>query len=211
VPFLQWAWRLLSPLARRRRGRRDYGGTAEHSALGKKVIMGKMTIGAVLGVSMGLAVAAPASAFMLHNKGNSNVCLGVAGGDSSMANGTALIVWGCDSNALNQRWSWAPFPGTSSWTSAYKELKNGANSNKCLDVSGEATNNGAALNIWDCDSTRFGQGWFSYPADPQGCLYIENYNSARWVGVAGGNVQQGKTVVQWDQLAGHNDQLWCPQ
>jgi ricin-type beta-trefoil lectin protein len=52
------------------------------------------------------------------------------------------------------------------------------------------------------------QRWSAYREPTSGCYELENLHSHLIIGVAGGSLSDGASVVQWrwDQ---HLDQVWC--
>ena len=84
---------------------------------------------------------------------NSGKCLDVTG--RSTANGAVLQQWTClsGSTAANQGWFFIPAA-----TSGYYTVVN-LNSNKCLDVTGRSTANGAVVQQWTCNGGT-NQEWF---------------------------------------------------
>jgi len=79
------------------------------------------------------------------------------------------------------------------------------NSDKCLDVAGADTNNGANVQQWDCHAGA-NQLW-TLTEKGGGCYLIKANHSGRCLDVAGWGKSSGANVMQYDCHGGDN-QLW---
>lgn len=68
-------------------------------------------------------------------------------------------------------------------------------SNKCLDVVGASTSNGARIQQWDCSGSRQ-QRWKMQPVG-NGDYYIVNVNSNKCLDVTDGSRSDGAPLQQW--------------
>jgi hypothetical protein len=141
-------------------------------------------------------------------------CLGVRAAD--MTNGTPIVQWQCDGTP-NQSWEIETvqnfmIPG-GNWT----QIRNSQDPSKCLGVQAAATNDGANLVIWDCNSS-WDQQW-TFVQDvaptrgiPSGCFNIENANAfPKVIGIFAASGADGAQAVIWDNLGStHPDQTFCP-
>ena len=179
--------------------------------------MRKSILGPILGlfvVAGSLVVAAPASAFTLHNFAT-NFCLGVAAANKNP--GAALVVWPCDGTD-NQQWS-----GTLTEGAGYSEFFTSVTANRLLAVTNGKVNNGSPI----IDQTETGSGdqfWEPVPIgrdfNGNACFYFRNFggDGTKVMGVSGGNRNKGTAVIIWDLFLdanglpdwmGHPDQFWC--
>lgn len=132
----------------------------------------------------------------INNK--SNKCLGISGGN--MTNGTKAIQWEC-TGAYDQFWYTVPLDG------GYYQVRNYKNQNKCLAVPAGSHTAGTQLAIWDCRSGERDQ-LFAFTQYGNTALYsIQNRESAQFVGVVSGRLDNGAPVVQWPWV-GASDQYW---
>jgi sugar lactone lactonase YvrE len=75
---------------------------------------------------------------------NTNKCVDVAG--ASQSNGAQLQLWDClGAGQTNQIWNIIPISGQPGWFASIAK-----HSNKCMDVYGAQTGNGAIVHQWDC-------------------------------------------------------------
>jgi|GEM_PF-3692819 len=79
------------------------------------------------------------------------------------------------------------------------------NSNKCLDVAGVSTANGAAITEWDCLNNQQNQQW-QFIATDSGYYRIMARHSNKAIDVSGGGTANGMQLLQWDWLGGNNQQ-----
>jgi hypothetical protein len=141
-------------------------------------------------------------------------CLGVLAGN--MTNGTPVVQWACNGSS-DQSWviqtgSQFGVPDGQPTT-----IRNSKNLNKCLGVLASATNDGANLVIWDCNSNSLDQQWvFENVVAPSrgipfGCWSIENQNAlAKVVGILAGSKSDGAQAVIWDNIGPASpDQEFC--
>jgi len=155
--------------------------------------------GADLGMEQSALTGAP-----LHNLANKNMCLGVSGGNN-FKDGTQLILWDCDFTA-NQSWDFEPsqtYPG-------YYWPRNIAQTFKCPELQGTSPSPANGTRVVTADCGREDGAWAADP-DPggSGCWYLRNHFSQRYMGVSAAKIQRGQPIIQWDQIPGHPDQLWC--
>jgi Ricin-type beta-trefoil lectin domain len=161
-------------------------------------------------VLAGVTIATPAHAAIPPSgvklnwlNSTTNFCLGVAAGN--VTNGTAIIVWACNGNT-DQAWT---AESVNPFASGPYLLRNGTNRNKCLSVAAMSKNNGAVLVIWDCKAVgaNSDQLWTFKDGTTSGTTNLVNVNSGLLMGVQGGSLSEGATVMQWQDL-GHGDQQW---
>ena len=101
--------------------------------------------------------------------------------------GQRVAMWDCN-GGVNQAWT---------FTGGTLRTQN----NKCLDVSGGSTANGAAIQIWACNGTGAQQFVLSAAGD------LVNPQANRCVDIGGWNSANGATLVLWDCHGGAN-QKW---
>jgi hypothetical protein len=89
------------------------------------------------------------------------------------------------------QWAWGMGGSTS--------IIRGVGSNRCLDVTGQSTANGAPVEIWDCNGGR-NQSWTSTPART-----LTVYGN-KCLDVNGGSTSPGAKVQIWDCNGGANQQ-----
>jgi Ricin-type beta-trefoil lectin domain len=83
------------------------------------------------------------------------------------------------------------------------------NSGLYMDVEGVSQNNGARIHQWTY--TGAGNQWWGMHTSPCGCgtgfVNSTSVNSGKCLGVSGGSLSQGASIVQWS-CNGHPDQTW---
>lgn len=132
----------------------------------------------------------------IHDQNDTQMCLGVTGGN--MTNGTALILWRCDGTP-NQQWT-LPSPDFP------QQMHNGANYNKCLGALNQGTADGTQLVIWDCNDHP-DQLWQESQLG-SGQLEIHNANTVREVlAIAGDSDAPGAPAILWHVIP-TGDQVW---
>jgi len=154
----------------------------------------------------GLATPAAVDLYYQFVNYNSGKCLDVTG--RSTANGAVLQQWTClsGSTAANQGWFFIPAA-----TSGYYTVVN-LNSNKCLDVTGRSTANGAVIQQYTCNGGT-NQEWYPSVAqnNPAATIYnLINLNSGKCLDVTGRSTANGAVVQQWTCNGGTN-QEWFEQ
>ncbi|MEJ3748420.1 RICIN domain-containing protein [Actinomycetes bacterium KLBMP 9797] len=146
-----------------------------------------LTVG--LAVVAALATASPARAdgtYYVANK-NSDLCLAV--GDSSQANGAAVVQWTCESEATSdKRWIWTEVD-VDNGAKVYR-LEN-VHSQRCLAIGAGSTANGAEAIQWTC-RTSDEQRW---KWDSAGRL--RNMKSGLCLAIPGASKAPGVQAVQW--------------
>ncbi len=80
------------------------------------------------------------------------------------------------------------------------------NSNKCLEIDGSSTNNGARAQQWECKG-QAGADWVMKPAPGGRYVNIVNKNSGKCLEVADSRTDAGAPVQQWD-CTGNWTQKW---
>lgn len=80
-----------------------------------------------------------------------------------------------------------------------------SHSNKCVDVRGASTSNGAEIIQWSCNGGD-NQSWILYP-NGTGYYQIKSRISGKCIDVNGGSTADGANILQWDCHGGDN-QLW---
>ncbi len=98
--------------------------------------------------------------------------------------------------------SWQPVTG--SLPSGFYQIVNKHN-NKCVDVAGVSTANGAAATMWDCISTAQNQQW-QFVATDSGFYRLMVRHSNKALNVNGVSAANGALFSQWDWVGGHNQQ-----
>ncbi|MER7278706.1 ricin-type beta-trefoil lectin domain protein [Dactylosporangium sp. NPDC000244] len=104
-------------------------------------------------------------------------CVDVAADDTG-GNGSAVQLWDCQVQSLDQRWTWSG--GT------LRTL------GRCLDATGNGTTNGTALQLWDCN----GGGAQQWVAQANGSL--RNPQSGRCADSPSGSTANGARLQLWD-------------
>ena len=79
------------------------------------------------------------------------------------------------------------------------------NSNKCVDVSGVSTANGAAIQLWDCLQNQQNQQW-QFVATDSGFYRFVARHSGKLLDVSGVSTANGAQLHQWDWVGGQNQQ-----
>lgn len=88
-------------------------------------------------------------------------------------------------------------------SSAVYEVK-GVHSNKCMDIDGASTQNGANVQIWSCLGN--GAQQFKFEDMGGGWYRIRNVNSGKCLDVYNWSTSAGGDVRQWDCHTGNNQQ-----
>jgi hypothetical protein len=115
-------------------------------------IFGPLVIGVAL-VAAAVAVPGPAYAIQggtwtqFRNFNNPNICMGVAGGDTKVADGARIVVWTCD-RTRNQTWLVALVDPNSPGGPFF--IENSVNTHECLSVQGKSKDEFAHLVLWHC-------------------------------------------------------------
>jgi hypothetical protein len=104
-------------------------------------------------------------------------CVDVSGDDTGV-NGTAVQLWDCQVNSVDQGWTW---DGT-----ALRSL------GRCMDVSNNGTANGALVHLWDCNGGG-AQQWV-----PQANGTLRNPQSGRCLDSPNGSTTNGARLQIWD-------------
>jgi hypothetical protein len=161
---------------------------------------------AVAAAAMTAVVAVPGSANAFpgptqiknYASGPNYLCMGVAGGDSKVADGANIITWSCDGTA-NQTWVIVP---DSSTPNTYL-IENSVATSECLSVARKSMSVGAQVVLWHCkaESDNEDQRW-SFPSDRQApYVYLNNWNSnlyaAAWFVGNGASIYQEQQIPAW--------------
>ncbi|GAA0580282.1 chitobiase/beta-hexosaminidase C-terminal domain-containing protein [Paractinoplanes ferrugineus] len=135
-----------------------------------------LTVVAALGVVGG---GSAASAAITGNTiaGPGGKCVDVSGDDTGV-NGTAVQLWDCQTNSVDQHWSWS---GTALTTIG-----------RCLDVANGGTGSGTPLQLWECNGTG-AQQWVQ-----QATGSLRNPQSGRCVDAPNGATANGTRLQIWD-------------
>lgn len=119
---------------------------------------------------------------------------------SSLTNGVGTVLYDNLWTVRDQHWEIIPDGG------GFFEIRN-RNSNKCLEISGWTTADGAALGQWDC----FGgdhQKWIIAPtAGTSGNFDLINKFSLKSADVAGAATYNGARVQQWGHNSANNQRF----
>jgi hypothetical protein len=78
-----------------------------------------------------------------------------------------------------------------------------------VDISGASTENGAKVQLWDCNGSNAQR--FRVEDMGGGFSRLRNVNSNRCLDIAGGATQAGTRVHQWDCHGGFNQQWRLPR
>ena len=134
-----------------------------------------------IGVAVVVAVVAvPGSAYALGDgsttlfKSYANgQCMGVAGGDSKVQDGAAIIRWPCDGTA-NQTWVLSLVNPNS--PSGPYFIKNSVATTECLSIAGKSMGVGARVVLWHCKepSDNQDQQWYLASDRQAPYLYLDN-------------------------------------
>ncbi|MES2825219.1 MAG: RICIN domain-containing protein [Pseudomonadota bacterium] len=95
-------------------------------------------------------------------------------------------------------------PVNASLPSGFHQIIN-KNNNKCVDIAGVSTANGAAATMWDCISTAQNQQW-QFVATDSGFYRLMVRHSNKALNVNGVSAANGALFSQWDWVGGHNQQ-----
>jgi endo-1,4-beta-xylanase len=142
--------------------------------------------------SIGGGSTPPAGQVMLRAR-HSNSCVDAAGSGS----GANVQQWSCWSGA-NQKWTF------NAKGNGWYEIK-GAQSGRCLDVSGSSTSNGANIQLYDCTGGNNQQ--FKLTARDGGYYNLTARHSNACVDVSGPSTANGANVHQWGCYNGTNQQF----
>jgi Ricin-type beta-trefoil lectin domain len=138
-----------------------------------------------IGVAVVVAVVAiPSSAYASIGDGSStlwknysnNLCMGVAGGNSQVKDGTAIITWTCNGSADQ---TWILFLVDPNQPSGPYFIKNSVATSECLSVAAKSTSANARLVLWHCKaaSDNQDQRWYLSGDRQSPYVYLWNYNS----------------------------------
>lgn len=141
------------------------------------------------------SVAAPAAASSLHLI-HSGLCVDV--NESFTVDGTALIQFPCHGE-VNQYFRIQVVSG------GYQIVD--SNSNKCLNVAGASTQDGAAIQLATCNAAAASQV-FNFIARPRGFYQIENLNSGKCLAISGSSLADAAPLVQLTCGAADNDKFY---
>jgi hypothetical protein len=130
------------------------------------------------------AVAIPNSAYALgagsstlwKNYSNSNLCMGVAGGNSKVQDGAAIVTWTCNGSA-DQTWVLADSnPDQPDGTYL---IENSVSTSECLSVGAKSTSPNARVVLWHCKpaSDNQDQRWYLTTDRQAPYNYLQNFNS----------------------------------
>jgi Ricin-type beta-trefoil lectin domain len=158
-----------------------------------------------VGVAVVVAVVAvPSSAYALgagsstqfKSYNNSNLCMGVAGGNSHVQDGTAIITWTCTGSADQ---TWVLSLADPSQPNGPYLIENSVATSECLSVAAKSTAPGARLVLWHCKSAADNQDQqWSLSGDRQSpYTYMWNSNSGLVATALSGN--NGAAVAQEPQ------------
>lgn len=79
---------------------------------------------------------------------NNAKCMDLAGGGSTLGNGTRLVINDCVTGKSSEDWTVTTDPQTGAFVS--KNVQSG----RCMDEPGAPTTSGIALDVWDCLSPK---------------------------------------------------------
>jgi len=137
-------------------------------AVGLAAIMAVVAVPGVANAALG-----DGSRTLFKNGGDNNNCMGVAGGDSKVQDGAAVVTWPCDGSA-NQTWVLSLVNPNS--PSGPYFIKNSVATTECLSIAGKSTAEGARVVLWHCKepSDNEDQQW-NITGDRQApYLYLDN-------------------------------------
>jgi hypothetical protein len=141
----------------------------------------------------GAGGATPPSGQVILRARHSNGCVDASGNN----NGANVQQWSCW-NGANQKWTF------NAKGSGWYEIK-GAQSGRCLDVSGSGTGNGTNIQIYDCSGGNNQQ--FKLTARDGGYYNLTARHSNACVDVSGPSTANGANVHQWGCYNGTNQQF----
>jgi hypothetical protein len=140
------------------------------------------------GIAIGMAVivaivAIPSSAYAVGDGSSTrwqnysnNRCMGVAGGNSAVQDGAAIITWTCNGSA-DQTWVLSLVDPNQPNGPYF--IKNSVATSECLSVAAKSPSAGARLVLWHCKaaSDNQDQRWYLFGDRQSPYLYLSNYNS----------------------------------
>lgn len=132
-------------------------------------------------------------------------CLDVQNGATN--NGARIQQYSCNGTG-SQQWEFVYAGGSARINGQvvnYYYLVN-PQSGKCLDVEGGSTNNGARVQLWDCNSTG-AQKWGLYDNFWTSSLTFINERSGKCLDVSAWDRNNGAWIHQWD-CTWKNNQKW---
>jgi hypothetical protein len=109
----------------------------------------------------------------LFKNGGDNNCMGVAGGDSKVQDGAAIVTWPCDGTA-NQTWVLSLVNPNS--PSGPYFIKNSVATTECLSIAAKSKDVGARAVLWHCKepSDNQDQQWYLTSDRQAPYLYLDN-------------------------------------
>jgi hypothetical protein len=173
--------------------------------LRSRATLTKFAAPAAAAVVATLAFASPAQAavtptFHLKN-GHSQQCLAV--GDSSKADGAAVVQWECDAN-YDQQWV-LEYKGSPEGASEF--LIRNRNSWKCLAIGGGSKVKGAEAIQFECSNSRPEQYW-KFDSSAR----LRNNVSDLCLAIPGASEARGEHAIQWTckDVDTNPEQYWGP-
>ncbi len=179
--------------------------------------MTKRSMGILLGLFASIVVERTAAAqysftnATLRPISNTNVCLGVAGGDN-MSAGTRLITWNCDSSK-NQHWTTG---AGYSWYTIRNQQTN-IPSGACISLPNQAFTPSTVPIVWNCSANTTDQYWslnyVSTNSQGHACYTIQNDLANFW--------RMSETLYTWNPAQSNGvvtlqsvtqpitNQTWC--
>ncbi|MBV6701060.1 RICIN domain-containing protein [Kitasatospora aureofaciens] len=158
---------------------------------------------AVLALTAGPVLAAPAQAATAADFGPAEIRTGMYAGPSDLClevadwrtdDGAPVRIWTC-TGGDNQKWTQT----ANGWINLH--------SGKCLEIAAYSTTPGTQASQWTCNGGA-NQAWTDPPVSRPGTpRRIINGYSHLVLDVAGGVIADGTPVIQWDFHAGNN-QFW---
>ena len=86
------------------------------------------------------------SSWKITMKANNAKCLDLAGGGSSLGNGTKIVIWDCDGSS-SQAWNVTPDASTGAFV--FQNVQSG----RCLDQNAWSQTAGLQMQVWDCSGS----------------------------------------------------------
>src|SRR5262245_8154715 len=83
----------------------------------------------------------------------------------------------------------------------------GVQSNRCMEIAGGSTADGAIAQLFDCNGSARQQ--FRFETASGGFFFLRNVGSNKCIDVTGNSLSNGADIIQWTCHGGNNQQ-WSP-
>jgi hypothetical protein len=140
-------------------------------AIGVTIVLASMALPGVAHASVG-----GGSVTRWLNYNNQGLCMGVAGGNSKVQDGTAIITWTCNGS---QDQTWVIALSDPNQPNGPYFIEDSVATSECLSVAAKSTSPGARLVLWHCKNSSDDQDQLWYlPSDRMAPYnYLLNYNA----------------------------------